>query len=681
MRSRLYVGKVVHERRTPVVHAFEYPVYYYGIELDELPALDRELPMFGYNRRRIVSFYDKDYLWDDETPIKEKVRRALRAQGYDFELGRVLLVTSPRFLGRLFNPVSFYYIYDSADSLRLCFAEVNNTSGERVLYVLPDGGSRSGGEKWKVRALTDKQFYVSPFYKVDGVYDFRFADPARDLDVRVNIVRDGKPDFVSRVWGTGTELTRASHKATLLRYPLTALLTIPRIYYQALQLFFRRRVRVQSKPNPPVEMTIRAEPFSWTDKICRHFLRARLRKVQGCSLRVVGPDGRTEMFGDPASAHRATVTLRNFEIYRKVVANGSIGLGESYVDGDWDTDSLPELLKIFLNNCHTLHERSLNWAFPFRWASRAVEAFRRNSLKGSQSNIQAHYDLGNKLFENLLDDTMTYSCGVFPNADTTLEEAQKIKIRMMLEKAKLTGNEHILEIGSGWGALAIEAAERYGCKVTTITLSDEQLRKVRQRVAERGLEDRIEVKLCDYRRIEGKYDRVISVEMLEAVGYRYLGRYFKAIERALKPDGLAVIQVITFPDSSHDSYRRRTDWIQKHIFPGSHLPSLSALHEAMRKNSDFLVEELENIGPHYAPTLAVWRRNLLESRGKLKLLGYDERFIRMWNFYFASCEAQFATRWLNVVQLVLTRPNNRFLMALDRGSRIVATEPDTQFLH
>ncbi|MDX9755210.1 MAG: cyclopropane-fatty-acyl-phospholipid synthase family protein, partial [bacterium] len=240
-------------------------------------------------------------------------------------------------------------------------------------------------------------------------------------------------------------------------------------------------------------------------------------------------------------------------------------------------------------------------------------------------------------------------------------DAQKNKLRTVILKARNQASDHVLEIGSGWGGFAMEAVRQTGCRVTTLTLSTEQKALAEQRIAEAGLADRIEVKLCDYRHMQGQFDKIISIEMIEAVGHEFLGAYFQQLDRLLKPDGLVVIQAITIPDQRYDLYRKEGDWLQKYIFPGAVVPSLQALVNAMTRHSSLMVESLENIGPHYAPTLAAWRERLHTHKDAILALGFDTRFFRMWNYYFSYCEAGFATRTLNDLHLVLTRPNNKSL--------------------
>lgn len=283
---------------------------------------------------------------------------------------------------------------------------------------------------------------------------------------------------------------------------------------------------------------------------------------------------------------------------------------------------------------------------------------RKNTLSCSAKIIQAHYDLSNEFFQVLLDQTMTYSCGLYLSPEDDLETAQRNKLQSIIRNARIDSNDHVLEIGCGWGSFAMEAAKRTGCRVTGITISKAQCSLARERVRQAGLEDRIAILLKDYREIQGSFDKIVSIEMLEGVGHKYFGAFFQCCDRLLKPNGLLVLQVITYPDQGYKSYRKECGWIPKHIFPGGLLPSLTALCEAMTASSSFIVEDLENIGIHYVRTSRDWRARFLAGIDRVSQLGFDREFQRKWLYYLSLCEAGFATRTQNDLQLVLTRIHN-----------------------
>jgi cyclopropane-fatty-acyl-phospholipid synthase len=395
-----------------------------------------------------------------------------------------------------------------------------------------------------------------------------------------------------------------------------------------------------------------------------------LELVQVGALEVRLPDGRRRVFGDTASELRADLDVHDWRFFSRLLHGASVGVGESYVAGDWTSSDLVSLFRIVIANRRALRRMTpaaiLNVA-----GDTLIHQLRANRLGQSKRNIAAHYDLSNALYATFLDDTMTYSAAVFESPTATLEDAQLAKYRRLAEKARIDRDCHVLEIGSGWGGFAIFAAQTYGCRVTGITLSEEQATLARQRISEAGVADLVEIRIVDYREVEGRFDRIVSIEMLEAVGHRYLGTYFATIDRLLAPDGLAAIQVITIPEQRYDSYKRRPDFIQRYIFPGGHLPSLEAMAGTMGRASELYIDDVENIGMHYAETLRRWRERFLGRVDAVRALGFDERFVRMWEFYLAYCEAAFLARYINDLQLVLTRPMNGALGTTPYGRQLV----------
>lgn len=390
------------------------------------------------------------------------------------------------------------------------------------------------------------------------------------------------------------------------------------------------------------------------DRLATRIVIARLASWRAGSMTVAMPDGEILHFGDAASDHRVTITVKDWKFFRKTLLAADIGNGESYMDGEWEVSDLVELCRLYLIDQSMLDATS-SWTWPNRLRNAWLRWSRRNTLFGSRKNIRAHYDLSNEFYALFLDDSMTYSCATFESDATSLAEAQRRKIDDICRRLTLRPEHHLLEIGSGWGALAIHAARNYGCRVTSLTLSAEQLRLARERVREAGLTDRVEIRLCDYRETEGLYDRVVSIEMFEAVGYEYYGEYFARVARLLRPGGSFLMQTITVPDQRFDEYRRDFDWIRKWIFPGGLLPSLTEISRAARDHSDLRVDWLRDVGLDYAPTLRAWRERFLERRDQAKRLGFDDHFIRMWEYYLASCEAAFSIRHLGNLQILFSR--------------------------
>ena len=362
--------------------------------------------------------------------------------------------------------------------------------------------------------------------------------------------------------------------------------------------------------------------------------------------------------GDPSRAP-IQVTVNHPEFYGQLLLAGSNGAAAAYRDGFWGCDDLTALLALIVRNQHQMDALESGWTALgnryLRWRHRQ----RKNTLVGSQRNIQAHYDLDNAFFELFLDPTLTYSAGIFETPQSTLQDASVAKLDRICQKLGLTASHHLLEIGTGWGSFALHAASKYGCRVTTTTLSRAQHELAQQRIQAAGLQDRIELLLCDYRKLNGHYDKLVSVEMIEAVGHEYLPVYFDKCAELLKPDGQMLIQAITLSDQQHVAYLKRSDFIQQYIFPGGCLPSLSSMLEAIRHNTDFRISHLEDIGAHYATTLRYWLDNFKAAEPEVRALGYPSDFIRLWEFYLCYCEAGLQERYLGTLQLLLDKPDWR----------------------
>ncbi|PCI36658.1 MAG: SAM-dependent methyltransferase [Elusimicrobia bacterium] len=392
---------------------------------------------------------------------------------------------------------------------------------------------------------------------------------------------------------------------------------------------------------------------SLVQSICLAVISRVLGRAEAGLLILRLPDGRERRYGAKDGA-AAELIVSHWSFFPLLVARGALGLGEAYADGSMRSPNLPALIQWFILNKKQLSGAARRLSRLGAMFDDVYHRAHANTKAGARDNIHAHYDLSNAMFETFLDGSMTYSCAVWEEGDD-LDSAQARKRAMIMEKLDLKPGMRMLEIGSGWGRLAIEAARDYGVEVVSITLSEEQLVVAQERAREAGVADKIRFELRDYRDVDGTFDRVVSVEMIEAVGYENLGVYFGAIDRALAHGGKAVIQAITFPNEGFEAYRSRTDFIQKHIFPGSLCPSVNAMKGAMRAGSRLAVTRMESIGINYAKTLGTWRQRFLGSKSELSGLGFDSRFIRLWDFYFSYCEAGFKTRTLDTVQMVLER--------------------------
>jgi len=384
------------------------------------------------------------------------------------------------------------------------------------------------------------------------------------------------------------------------------------------------------------------------------------------ALELTLPSGELLRFGtsEPiASEQIARIHVKSNRFFKRCVLFGDIGFGESFSEGEWETDSVTKVIRWMILNWE--HNPGISGSRVkslaigiLKFFNRLQHLLRDNDLSGSVKNISAHYDLGNSFFESFLDPSLTYSCGDFSQGASSLEEAQKAKFDRLAQSLQIKPEDRVLEIGSGWGAFAIHLAKSYKARVTTITVSREQFNKVQSRIREENLSDRVEVKFLDYRDVQGRFDKIVSIEMIEAVGHRHLPSFFAIAEQALKPHGLMGLQVITSADSRYEKLLGGVDWIQKHIFPGSLLPSIGALIDASRKSSKLQMFSLHDMGANYPRTLSSWRDRFNSNREKIKSLGFDDRFIRAWNYYFGYCEAAFAERHISVVQMIYTRPNN-----------------------
>jgi cyclopropane-fatty-acyl-phospholipid synthase len=368
-------------------------------------------------------------------------------------------------------------------------------------------------------------------------------------------------------------------------------------------------------------------------------------------------DTQSRAFGDPVdNSLAATITVRDPRFFHYVVFGGSLGAAEAYIRGFWLCDNLVNLVRIFCRNADVLGGIERGAAGLINLIRTAAHRMRRNTLTGSRRNIAAHYDLGNDFFSLFLDDTLAYSCAFFQKGTNSLHEASIAKFDRICQKLDLCSEDHVLEIGSGWGGFALHAASEYGCKVTAITISRKQYEYSIKRVEDAGLGDRIRVLLEDYRDLEGAYDKIVSVEMIEAVGYQYFDAYFAKCSNLLKPAGMMCLQAIVFPDQQYERYRRSVDFIREYIFPGGCLPSVGAICRSIGRASDLKLFHLEDITPHYAETLAHWRIRFKDRIDRIKSLGFSNEFIRTWEFYFCYCEGGFRERAIGDVQMLLIKP-------------------------
>lgn len=397
-----------------------------------------------------------------------------------------------------------------------------------------------------------------------------------------------------------------------------------------------------------------------TRRRCRGILRRmvwrRLERLPAGRI-IIEDHGERCVFGlGGDDSLTATVRVRDSRFYRHLVFGGSLGAAEAYIRGYWECDDLVGLVRIFCRNGAVSADMDRGAARLLSPLHTFAHRLKRNTKSGSRRNILAHYDLGNEFFSLFLDETMAYSCAIFPAAESTLTEASVAKFDRICRKLELRAGDHVLEIGSGWGGFALYAAQRYGCRITTTTISPRQYAYARRQIEAAGLVEKVTVLCEDYRALRGSYDKIVSIEMIEAVGHEYFDTYFRICSDRLKPDGLMLLQAIVIPDQRYDRYRRSADFIQRYIFPGGCLPSIGAICGSLGRATDLRLFHLEDITPHYAETLAEWRRRFTASRRRIAELGFSEEFRRTWEYYFCYCEGGFRERVIGDVQMLLTKP-------------------------
>ncbi len=399
---------------------------------------------------------------------------------------------------------------------------------------------------------------------------------------------------------------------------------------------------------------------SRNQQVARRLLFKHLAKIKRGSLLII-EGGEVFRFGEATETAElvADIRVQNADIYTQVVFSGSIGSGESYMDACWTSSNLTNVIRLFVQNLDALDQMDAGQSWVGKLLLKAFHWFNRNSKQGSRKNISAHYDLGNDFFSLFLDPSLMYSSAVYPYPEAGLEEASRYKLDLICKKLELNAKDHLLEIGTGWGAMAIHAARHYGCRVTSTTISREQYEFARQRVAAAGLSEQITVLFEDYRELRGHYSKLVSIEMIEAVGHEHYDTYFDLCSRLLADDGLMLIQSITIADQRYEQARGAVDFIQRYIFPGGCLPSIALLANKVAQRTDMNIVNLQEIGADYARTLKHWREAFLARLEEVRALGFDERFIRMWEFYLSYCEGGFIERSIGTVQLLMAKPNYR----------------------
>ena len=395
------------------------------------------------------------------------------------------------------------------------------------------------------------------------------------------------------------------------------------------------------------------------NKLAKRIVLSKLEYMSIGLLQIVDDEQMYQIGDQSTDDLKAIVTVRDPSFYSSLAFGGSVGVGEAYVRGDWDCNDLTTLVRIILLNRDVLDDVDKGSSSINAIINKLLHWFNKNTRTGSRKNISAHYDIGNELFELMLDDTMMYSSAVYADSKSSLEDASINKMHRLCEKLELCEADHLLEIGTGWGGLAVYAATHYGCRVTTTTISREQHDFADNLIKEKGLQDKITLLLEDYRDLQGHYDKLVSVEMIEAVGLEHLDVYFEKCSSLLKPKGLMCLQAITIQDQRYEQAKNEVDFIQKYIFPGGSLPSVTAISQALTRATDMSIYDIDDIGRHYAMTLHDWRERFFQHESKVLKLGYDQSFIRLWEFYLCYCEGAFMERSTSAIQAVISKPSYR----------------------
>lgn len=398
-----------------------------------------------------------------------------------------------------------------------------------------------------------------------------------------------------------------------------------------------------------------SQKITWFEAKCRQGIFNAINKLENARIEIV-EQGNITRLGNPNSELLGQMNVLDMSLYSDIVKGGSIAAAEAFINNKWTSPHLTSLIRVFARGQAVVDEleRQANW--PRRLQLKLLAWKNRNTESGSKRNILAHYDLGNELYTRFLDHSMMYSSAIYSQAEMSLAEAQEAKLAVICEKLDLKATDHMVEIGSGWGGLAIYAATHYGCKVTTTTISDEQYNYAIEKVKELGLESKITLLKKDYRLLQGKYDKLVSIEMIEAVGHDFMAEFFLKCSSLLKPDGKMLLQAITISDQRYDEYRKSIDFINKFVFPGGCLPSIAVISQHVAKSTDMMIDNVQDIGLHYARTLHDWRKNFDQQWTQIKAHGYDESFKRLWQYYLCYCEGAFIERVISTHHIVARKP-------------------------
>jgi cyclopropane-fatty-acyl-phospholipid synthase len=394
---------------------------------------------------------------------------------------------------------------------------------------------------------------------------------------------------------------------------------------------------------------------SWFNKKCRLIVFKALNTIENAQIEV-HEGNKVTLLGNKTASLKGHICVSDMSIYKDFIKGGSVDVAQAYLDEKWSSNNLTQLVRVFARSQQALDSVESKKGIMAKIKSKLLHFQNSNTQSGSKKNILAHYDLGNDLYTRFLDPTMMYSCAIYNQSHQTIDQAQMNKLDQICKKLDLKADEHLIEIGTGWGGLAIFAAQNYGCKVTTTTISDEQYNYASEKVKQLGLEDSITLLKKDYRLLEGQFDKLVSIEMIEAVGHDFMTSFFEKCNSLLKSNGKMLIQAITIADQRYDKYRKNIDFIQKYIFPGGCLPSVHVMSQHIKQSTDMMIDNVEDIGLHYARTLNDWRVNFDNNWHDIQKFGFDDTFKRLWHYYFAYCEGAFLERVISTHHIVARKP-------------------------
>jgi len=651
--SALYSGEIRHRRLGAPASEFTHPVSFLYADLEELPGLlggrlVRPAPGLVRLRRR-------DLLGGADGPPTAVAVRALieERSGCPAPGGAIRVLTTPRTLGTAFNPVSFYYCFDEHERLDTVVSEVTSTPWlERHAYVL-----RATGEERVLRGEHAKLLHVSPFQDMGHRHVWAITTPGETIAVHIENHREAldSKDFDATLSLRREELTPASLRRAVRRHPAGAVRTLGLIYGHAAAL----KLRGAPHFRPPAETAPEPDRTKMTpaQTAARRAVLALFARLTTGRLELIEPDGRRHLLG-PGGEPQAVAQLNDPQAWVAFLS-GSRGLGQSYTDGLWDSPALTDVVRLAARNVQAIDElrrRIQAVRVPYQH----LRGLRRRVSKAQgRQDIHAHYDLGNDLFELMLDETMMYSAGSFSSSEATLRDASIEKLELVCDKLGLRAGDRVLEIGAGWGGFAIHAATTRGCHVTTTTISSEQHAYAVAKVRAAGVSDLVTILLEDYRDLTGTYDRVVSLEMIEAVGWRDFPTFFRVCSERLERDGAMLLQAITTDDRAYEVEKASNSFIREQIFPNGSLPSQAEIARCLKTETDLRMAHHEDLTGDYVHTLHHWRKNIEASTERLEELGYDERFRRLWHFYLCYCEGGFAERRIGVGQTLLAKPGWR----------------------